>query len=450
MRIRTGRQIVEKVILLDAPWQHVAGAAAGALPAMPLITSAAPLPATRATHEYQQEAAREGTKRHDVSLGPGAELMVMCRSFEETGPTVLPWEGVTVLDARGNLVADLATTGDRRTTGDPVGVCAFELPPGAYLLTYPAGDGVFATQSLILPPGGWRVEAYLLHTGGNGRPARPRRSLLMRRVGMAWGTGEDVLLEKARVALADERLVLNDELSALLLLKFDNPLAGIIGGHLLVIDQEQGGDAKPEMLNTVVDNLRRLVGSDHPDVEALSLACPDAGLRTQRPLGAAPMFERSWRLFVAASQENPTLVPISVWQQVHAGLLAPPFLSWSTDRAIQQHFRKALAEAAFARNDRRDPLPPPVPAPLKQAAAAFAPMANFAANIATAAAPKAVAETAKAIGFVSDAVGQAASAAASSIVGAWNSASVSVGRAAVVSLPPIALEALKAEFLRDR
>ena len=104
--------------------------------------------------------------------------------------------------------------------------------------------------------------------------------------------------EKARVALADERPLLSAELSRLILEKFDNPLAGIIGGHLLLIGYERPGSPWLDLLNEVVTNLRDLVGFEHPDVEALSLACPDLKLRTELPLRAAPMFERSWRMML--------------------------------------------------------------------------------------------------------------------------------------------------------
>jgi hypothetical protein len=54
----------------------------------------------------------------------------------------------------------------------------------------------------------------------------PRVTFLTRRIGATWGTAEDTLLEKARVALADERPILNQELSMLLLRKFESPLSG--------------------------------------------------------------------------------------------------------------------------------------------------------------------------------------------------------------------------------
>jgi hypothetical protein len=327
-----------------------------------MVTSAAPLPGTRTTHEYHAAAARvQSAGVFDVNAGAGVELMVMTRCFTsndgDAPPDARPWDGVAVLDSSGRVLADMTTAGRHETGrpgggGDPVGVCTFALAPGAYVLRYP-GEEEHAAQSLVLPPGGWRLEAYLLRSlnGGIETPLS-RISLIMRRIGAPWGTAEDLKIEKARIALADERPILNEELVALLIQKCDNPLAGIIGGHLLLIEHEQGGTTLSlDLLNTVVKNLRMLVGCEHPDVEALSLECPNATLRRDRPVLRPPIFERSWRMLVKASYGNARLIPLSLWQQVHATLTAPPFLCWATDDAVQRGFRAALAAAVFGRPD---------------------------------------------------------------------------------------------------
>ena len=116
-------------------------------------------------------------------------------------------------------------------------------------------------------------------------------------------------------------------------------------------------------------------------MEALSLACPDKTLRRTEPVLAPPMFERSWRLLVKESQRNPAILPLALWQQVHAAIVAPPFLIWSADDAVQKDFRKALAEAAFGASA-ADPITAP--------AGAAAPAAAMAVPAAAMAAPGAV------------------------------------------------------------
>jgi hypothetical protein len=293
-----------------------------------------------------------------------------------------PWDGVKVLDAAGRLLGDMTVAGDHRENPgeDPVGVLSFALDPGSYILRHrPGVTGAEVAQSFVLPPGGWRLEIYLLRYVGSStvEAAKPRISVIMHPMAAPWASGEDILAEKARVALADELPILNAELSEVLFRKTDNPLAGIIGGHLLLVGNARDPQVPIDDLNEIVKNLRALVGLDHPDVEALSLACPDKSLRRTKPLLAPPMFERSWRLLVKESQSNPAILPLALWQQVHAAIVAPPFLIWSPDDVVQKDFRKALAEAVFGASATDSTTAPPGAA--APAAAMAAPAAAMAA-----------------------------------------------------------------------
>jgi hypothetical protein len=269
---------------------------------------------------------------------------------------------VAILDRSGNIVADLNATGQFYPNGDPVGICVLSLSPGAYELRYSIGGGAHVAQSLVLPPGGWRLEAYLLRYGDSAS-ARPAITVLMRRIGGPWGTPEDVQMQKALVALADERPIAEGELMELLLEKFDNPVAAIVGAHLLLISAERAGAKPPERLNQVVTRLRALVGNEHPDVEALSLVCPNANLRAAHPVLVPPVFERSWRLLVGESYDRSDLIPLPLWQRVNASLLAPPYFCWSPDEEVRQDFLAAQAESAFGRVSATQPPSPTSPRP---------------------------------------------------------------------------------------
>ena len=355
MRIYIGRQIVEKAILLDADWPKADSAAmqpaADMLPSLPKLTLAAPLPDTRATSALLQQTASATPEQPDVTAGAGAELMVMARGFSNSGGInrdARPWEGVAVCDASGKAVAELDVAGRHINEDGPLTVCTFSLAPGFYALRYPMEDGTQIAQSLVLPPGGWRMEVYLLYRlDAAGAARRARISLLMRRCGAPWGTAEDTLLEEARIALADERPVMNKTLTDLLLSKSDNPLAGMIGGHLLVIEQKRGCRNRLDLLNSVITNLRNLVGLEHPDVEVLSLACPNPALRTKRPISGAPLFERSWQMIVKESHANASLVSQALWQQVHAVVTMPPYFTWLDEVPTQKAFREELARTIF-------------------------------------------------------------------------------------------------------
>lgn len=116
----------------------------------------------------------------------------------------------------------------------------------------------------------------------------------------------------------------------------------------MLIGQEQGVSNDISILNEVVVHLRKLVGDDHPDVAAISLACPDVSLRRTEPVRAAPIFERSWRMLVDASAANRRLLPISLWRQVHADSSRPPFLSWTVGPESQEDYLQDLASSVFS------------------------------------------------------------------------------------------------------
>lgn len=363
--IQVGRQFGDRVVILDQAWSPTAAAAppaASDLPSLPPFTSAAPLSNTAADHEYHEGAAETlALGPPDVDGSAGAELMVMARCYtpdDAESPVRQPWAGVLVLNAQGDVIADLSKDGTRdEKARDPWAGCKIAVVPGAYTLQYQQPDKSGRLErSLVVPPaadGGpaWRLEAYLLlrkQTGDAPASNQLVVSLLMHRAG-TWdreGAG-DLLMEKARIALADERPILTDEVSELLLQKFLTPLSGIIAGHLVLLGDEKH-EPSSTSLDEIVRNLRGLVGTDHPDVEALSLRCNDPTLRRTKPFTAPPLLERSWHLIVAASQTAPELVPLALWQKVHALVAAPPFLVWSADQQIQASYREGLRETLLS------------------------------------------------------------------------------------------------------
>ena len=220
-----------------------------------------------------------------------------------------------------------------------------------YFLRQRLADGTTIEQSLIATER-WGVEVYVLRRVSPGQTevdSRPRVSIMMRRLSQASRfNAEDKLIETARVALADERRILNSELEALLLEKFQNPMAGIIGGHLLLVEHERDSSRDLAILNTVVKNLQRLVGAEHPDVVALALNCPDTKLRRVGTLAGPPMLQRSWKLLVEATRTRPKLVPAEMWSRVQAQTSLPPFMVWATDAALKSAVRQDLTRAIWS------------------------------------------------------------------------------------------------------
>lgn len=344
--LQDGRKIIEKVVLLDRNWPPPAESGlesaaatppASMLPQFPPITSAAPLPNTRTTHEYHQSAVLNAEERKDIDIGSGAELTIVSRIYSSGAlPDALqsPWRDVRIYSGE-QRIADLKTDGKVDTAGDPIVTCTLSLAPGVYELRYPLNREIHVAQTLVLPPGGWRQEAYLLRYPKDAW-ARPVVTLLMRRIGAAWGTDEDLIVQKALVALADKRTITEGEFIDSLCDRYDDPIAAIVGAHLLHIASQQNGEIRPKRLNGVISRLRQMVGDRHPDVEALSLFCPDESLRAKSPVGAAPMFERSWSLLIGESYDASDLVPLELWKKVNATVLAPPYFCWTTDNALRE------------------------------------------------------------------------------------------------------------------
>lgn len=352
-----------RILLLDEDIQDLDA------PAPRPVASAAPLPGTGATHEYLVEpvahSAAPAILRPHVSHGTGGEISIVARSWGQAGatpPAKLPWEGVQIINSSGEILVDLSRDGERNSTvGDPFAICTLAVSPGSYALRQRLHGGRVIDQGLYLPPApsslptaslGWRLEVYSMRQAateaGGGEPA-PRVSLLMRpRADGNWGSSQERITEEAQVALAQERRVLGADLDQLLLHKFESPIAGIIGAHLLLLEHERGGRAELTNLNVIVANLRRLVGDGHPDVEALSLHCPDSALHTRGSVQAPPIFERSWRLLVQASVMRRDLIPASLWERVAVSVALPPFFAWTSDSDVQTRYKRELARAIWA------------------------------------------------------------------------------------------------------
>jgi hypothetical protein len=87
--------------------------------------------------------------------------------------------------------------------------------------------------------------------------------------------------------------------------KFTNPMLGIFGGHLLLLEKS----FDYPLFRDVVGSLRGMLGS-HPDVEALALRADI--LPHPPPFKQAPILSRSWSLVMEATIDRPELVTDSL------------------------------------------------------------------------------------------------------------------------------------------
>lgn len=350
IKTRIGRSLTQRVILLDRdkPTLTAAQIAKPATSVMPLIGK---------SKDEKQEVSRQtalGTSMQLQGTAPdhAATLMVMARSANSDDvpqANTTPWRGVSVVDASGQPVISMETDGRRTADNDSHDWAARTLAPGAYFLRQKLDNGPVIEQSLIVCES-WCLEAYVLRRmlpGENSPNARPRVSVMMRQAGREPDAALERIIETARLALADERRILNPELEDMLLRQCSNPIAGMIGGHLLLVERDRDAGRDMALLDVVVKTLREMLGDRHPDVAALGQQCADPKLKRFGPLTGPPMFQRSWKLLAEAAQRRADLIPLSMWERVVAQTALPPFLVWAVDDALRSAARDSLGSALF-------------------------------------------------------------------------------------------------------
>ncbi len=330
LRSRQGRRLDDQVLLLDRETTLALGAPAVAAPTLP-------------------------------RLPPASEGSAVLRL---TGPA---GQGVSVVDAHGLTVLDLAYDGVPRDAPEPtqeeqpVGppgcarlvTCTMALAPGGYFLRRRLGArgnaAAVMEQSLVLTPG-WALDVSAPAREPAGLP--PPVGLLMRPLaGPSPNAEQEALVAAMTIALADRRRILTPALETALTRRVVDPLAGILAGHLLLLEQEIDPGRDISALNGLVRQLRLLLGPLHPDVQALALRCPDLSLRPSRPVPVLPMFMRSWRLLVTGSHSQRGLLPRRLWERAVARTAQSPFLAWSMDSRQRQAVQRELAEATWGTVD---------------------------------------------------------------------------------------------------
>jgi hypothetical protein len=227
------------------------------------------------------------------------------------------------------LIVDVGAESITSLDDDCWAACNIAVDPGNYELRLAAGTGEWLAQTIVASPG-WQTQVFLLlrdytipESGEQSVISVHRRadlggaSILHARNGFDPSRPELRRAELARQALSNKtkpaavvpdapvRRLLPDEVRDLLAFKLDNPILGIYGAHLLLLE------ATPDLrlLEMVIRNLRQLLGDAHPDVEALALALGKPTPERWGVFATPPMLRRSWSMIVDATLEDPDLVP---------------------------------------------------------------------------------------------------------------------------------------------
>jgi len=306
----------------------------------PNFATAAPVPNTTTTHEWQSEPARDLSRSTPLPAPPGhtggSSAFLFLRNPFQGG--ALPF-GLTLHELEGEKVLDLDAQGIRNNKQQWLGA-HLKLNPGAYRLRMPCRSS-FAEQ-VIFTAAGWQTQVFLMTLEGPERQQNIGRiSILMARpaAGFDFQRPDFRLTEAALRALASRGNIPGPARSEILWAKFENPMLGIYAGlcHLRRMR------ADPLVLREVFKNLCALVGP-LPDVLAIGwgLVRRDEKTRAdvafmsalrQSACASPPMLRESWEHLLRASALEPELIPHgSVADRIGGRLVSgTPWITWLGD-----------------------------------------------------------------------------------------------------------------------
>jgi hypothetical protein len=309
------------------------------------ISSPVPLIDTTKTHEFHVHNAEAHSKVQHVDKGSGSFIYIFARDWTSktpgegktvgSEPYVHPARGLRLIDKSGVELVDFENESATDLNWDPWAACNVKIDPGSYILRLHAPDDSVWERTLVASPD-WQTQCFLLQRsfGESTGPDLAGATVLTRRPNLGFDPGDNELrlIELARLALINERPILSNEVEDLLTRKFDNPLLGIFGAHLLIeLNQSRGRAYEPGLLGHVVERLRNLLKDPHPDVEALACKAglQDLNYKFEMP----PMVRRSWALMTHASAESDVIPPDSLNTRIYDRILtAEPWLVWSGEQ----------------------------------------------------------------------------------------------------------------------
>lgn len=375
--------------------------------------SAAPLAHTSRTHETHMSAAEQAAPpdldedTHAAfahSAGPASRpshsgsLVFMARwwtPWHDSGPQKLndPAWGASLATGGGRRLMSLASRGEgaryeaQTEAGSQIAPVAtwfsgdlaqdrysgvsLRAHPGIYTLGLYDGEGKSEQPITILP--GWRTHVFALYEpsqgGGGDVWTGPRKRLVDISVHITRGglsVSDDIvrLTDAARFALADERSSATSELLNYVRGKFQNPMLGLYGAHLLLLLKQKASAASIErpvgyddgLFHEVLENTASLFGEDHPDIAALR--GKDARTETLR---FPPMLSHGWKNLLDASADRPELVPPRLWRRTAQRTQTEPFFAWRIPQYQSEQIMlrqidltRAVLDAA-AEQERYDP-----------------------------------------------------------------------------------------------
>ncbi len=356
LQVRAGPQVESKLLVLEPGSEHRDLGVELAFP------SAAPLPGTTTSHEFQERAVQEASTKLLTEPGPASGLVIVVRNAR--GQDSLPFGKETVADF-SLLGSDLRPVkGFARGWKIDHGQCwatwSSRLEPGGYVLRSvrpSAATGPHATvdQSVWLSPN-WQTLVFVPNSPLG--PDTDNASIHMTSGYAGWTPSwwdpqtehANTALELALWGLRERRPAVPDDLDMLLNSKFANPMLGIVGAHSLLL----APTVDFPRLGIVLNNLSALV-PDHPDVAALRWLQTEVEFAATPSQAVYPPIDVSWPPMLSAGYSalirNDARTPSGIVSGTTAQAIAPNVLSqsvWTSWLPLPGTERKPRAPARRA------------------------------------------------------------------------------------------------------
>lgn len=364
-----GLYTIKVVVASRAEEKSIALREETTLPFQPVIfSSPAPLENTTKTTGTHVIKAREHSINVDINAGNGSQIYVFARLLqdneaitESVPPSENPAGGLVLTNTYGQVLADFGNQATATYESGPASwsACNVQLDPGVYCLRLETKKGNIFNQSIVASAG-WQTQIFLLQRDYDIVSQDDEyiidlfnASIFMSEIGKGFvpskaDFSEDPdfrLTEIARQALIKNRpAVQTGIIDRMLNDKFKNPMLGIYGCHLLLLNDTVHTDR----LSRIVGKLRDLLGNTHPEVEAIALK---ANLPTDHIFDMPPMMRQSWGYVLEASITKPGLVPLDSFTAKIAGHLwsSGQWLLWgkldtiNTEDYLTQMIRKMVS-----------------------------------------------------------------------------------------------------------
>jgi hypothetical protein len=293
------------------------------------VAFASPVPLTQtSTSDEAHQVAVALANSSPVTLGAGSSVLITVRDSpgHRASDPGSPAAGLSLIGPTGTPLYDVSNATVDTSGRSSVVAIVLTLNPDVYRLRLALPDGTARERTLVASPG-WTTQCFMVRRMQRDRPVPDLGggSIALSPFGKPFVPNDALarLSEAACDALANYRQIAAAAANALMALKFEDPMLGLLVAHLLVRDTPDA-----PILNDVMNNLVQLLGPDHPDVQALLLATRQA--MPQNAVTQMPMLRASWDAIVTSTVAQPLLVPPGSPAALAAERVLPgaPWLTW--------------------------------------------------------------------------------------------------------------------------